>query len=233
MVAHWSAGWRGQEDVVFDPWERERRVLDELRVEVGTAELLWALDTDPLPNEPLDGGSLPPHAAAVVVEVVRLADDACTALFDPEVRTATRRLAVCVAAGDPAVLVDQPNRAMSAAVLVWLTARANGAFGAGRARVMDLMGHLGLRQASPAGRAPPYLRAAGLREHGHRGRLTLGPALLTSSRRRSIIELRDHCQRVIGDDTGHANVLQIAHDTGRDPRAPSTGQRAPAPRRAR
>jgi hypothetical protein len=233
MVAHWSAGWNQPSMLSFDPWSAERRVLDELRVEIGTLERLWSLDTDPLLDEPFDVSAVAPAATDAFDEVLTLIDDACAVLADPEVRIAARRLTARVAAGDAAVLVDQPDRAVSAAVLVWVVARANAAFGPGRARVMDLMGHLGLRQASPAGWARPYLRAAGLREHGHSNRVTLGPELLTSSYRRSIIEQRDHCQRVLGDDASPPAVLQIAHEAGGDPRAPSTSQRAPAPRRAR
>lgn len=198
MIAHWSEDWNRPDVLTFDPWAAERRQLDELRVEIGTVEQLWSLDADPLPDEPFDGSTLAPDAAKAVHEVLTLIDDACTVLPDPEVRIAARRLTARVTAGDAAVVMDQPNRAVSAAVLVWVVARGNGAFGPGRARVMDLMGQLGLRQASPAGWAKPYLRAAGLREHGHRGRPTLGPELLTSTHRRSVIELRDHCQRVIG-----------------------------------
>lgn len=233
MVAHWSEDWSRPAMLTFDPWSAERRVLDELRVEIGTVERLWSLDTDPLPDEPFDGSAVAPAAADAVDKVLTLIDDACAVLTDPEVRIAARHLTARVTAGDAAVLVDQPDRAVSAAVLVWLVARANGAFGSGRARVMDLMDHLGLRQASPAGWARSYLRAAGLREHGHSRRLTLGPELLTSTHRRSIIELRDHCQRVISDGAGPPDVLQIAYGASGDPRAPSTGQRAPAPRRAR
>lgn len=233
MVAHWSDDWNRSPLLTFDPWSAERRALDELRVEVGTVERLWSLDTNPLPDEPFDGRALAPDAADAVAEVLALIDHGCTVLTDPELRHAARRLTARVATADAAVLVDQPSRAVSAAVLVWLVARANGAFGPGRSRVGDLMGHLGLRQGSPAGWARAYLRAAGLREHGGRGRLTLGPELLTSAYRRSIIEQRDHCQRVIGEDDGLHDVLQIAHDAGRDSGAPTTGERAPAPRRAR
>lgn len=232
MVSHWSADWNEPDPVVVDPWSAERRVLDELRVEIGTVQQLWSLDAQPLPDEPFDRSAVAPAAAGAVDEVLTLIDDACSELVDPELRIAARRLTARVAAGDAAALVDQPNRAVSAAVLVWLVARGNGAFGHGRARVMDLMAHLGLRQASPAGWAKPYLRAAGLREHGRRGRVTLGPELLTSDYRRSIIELRDHCQRVIGDVRDPSDVLQIAHDASGDPGAPAAGQRAPAPRRA-
>lgn len=233
MVAHWSEGWNQQEIPAFDPWVAERRVLDELRVEVGTIELLWSLDTHPLPDEPFDERAVPRAAMAAFDEVLTLVDGARAVLVDPEVCIAARRLTARVAVGDATVVVRQPNRAVSAAVLVWLAARGNDAFGAGRARVRDLMGHLGLPQASPAGWATPYVRAAGLRAYGPRQRLTLGPELLTSTYRRSIIERRDHCQRVIGDDDRRSDVLQIAHAAGGDPGAPSTGQRAAPPRRAR
>jgi hypothetical protein len=231
-VAHWSRGWSSPAPALWDPWSAERRALDELRVEVGTDERLWALDGDPLPDEPFASRAADVPGADAIADVVALIDDACAALFDRELRTAARRLTSRVVAGDPALLGVQAERAVSAAVLVWLVARGNGAFGQGRRRVMDLMGHLGLRQASPAAWAAPYLRAAGLRPYGHRGRVTLGPELLTSRHRRSIIEQRDHCQRVLGD-TATVDVLQIAHGPGRDPRAPSAGERAAAPRRAR
>lgn len=230
MVDHWSEGWSSSPIDSFDPWSRERRMLDELRVEIGTVRELWSLDTDPLSDEPFDRCALGAAAADAVDEVLVLIDDACTGLTDPEVRIAARRLSARVAAADPAVLVAQPNRAISAAVLIWIVARANGAFGPGRARVMDLMHDLGLPQPSPAQWARPYLRAAGLRPHGHRNAVTVGPDLLTSTYRRSVIELRDHCQRVIGDGATGTDVLQVAHTAGGDPRAPSAGQRAPAPR---
>lgn len=233
MIAHWSAGWEGSATNIFDPWSTERRVLDELRVEVGTTQELWSLDTHPLPDEPFDRSVVPPAATEAVDEVLSHIDAVGAVLGDPELTTAARRLTARVVAGDPAVFVDQADRAVAAAVLVWLVGRANNAFGRGRARVMDVMACLGLRQASPAGWATPYLRAAGLRHHGHRGRITLGPDLLTSRHRQEIIELRDHCQRVIGDPPPAPDVLQIAHGTGRDPGAPAAGQRAPAPRRAR
>jgi hypothetical protein len=214
MVARWSEDWSQPEWWAFDPWSAERRGLDELRVEIGTLERLWSLDAVPLVDARFDRSALTPVAAAAVDDVLRLIDGACAVLADPEVRIAARRLTARVAAGDAAVLVDQPDRAVSAAVLTWLVGRGNGAFGRGRARVMDLMAQLGLRQASPAGWAKPYLRAAGLREHGHRGRVTLGPELLTSTHRQSIIELRDHCQRVIGETAGdRRECAQCATDS--------------------
>jgi hypothetical protein len=68
---------------------------------------------------------------------------------------------------------------------------------------MDLMHGLGLPQPSPAQWARPYMRAAGLRSHGHRNAATVGPELLTSAYRRSVVELRDHCERVVGDSGGN------------------------------
>lgn len=234
MVAHWSEDWSRPDVASFDPWSAERRALDQLRVEIGTVERLWSLDTEPLEDEPYDGSTVAPAAASAVDEVLTLIDTACAVLTDPELRIAARRLTARVVAGDATVLVDQPNRAVSAAVLVWLVARGNDAFGAGRARVMHLMSQLGLLQASPGGWAKPYLRAAELREYGHSRLVTLGPELLTSTHRRSVIQLRDHCQRVIGNGDGDPrDVLQIAHAASGDPGAPSTGQRAPAPGGAR
>lgn len=232
MVTHWSEDWNRPALPRFDPWSTERRVLDQLRVEVGTAELLRSLDVVPLTDEPVDASALAPEASQAVDDVLRLIDRACGLWADPEVRIAARRLAARVANGDAAVLADQPNRAASAAVLVWLVARGSGCFGPRRARVKDLMATLGLAQASPSSWAAPYLRAAGLRSYGHRHQVTLGPELLTSAHRRSIIERRDHCQRVIGTTSG-PDVLQIAHDSSGDPRAPAARQRAHPPGGAR
>ena len=179
-----------------EPWsyeeQRRREVRRELVSAVGSELALLTLDTEPLPDEPVDWQAIPVADHAHLRPIVEIVDATCDALFDRELRTAAHRLIVRVALGDPAVL--RRGRAdTAAAALVWSVAIPNLAFDRSKVLVKDLLAHLGLPSGSPSQRAEPMLRAAGIGPVPY-PRLTLGdPTLLTSAQRQWIIERRDQC----------------------------------------
>jgi len=167
---------------------------------VGGTDVLDALDSAPLPDEPLDVASLPADVVDRVRAVSTLADSACTDLFaDPELRTAARRALARIAMTDPAIFRRRSSDATAAAALCWIVAKGNDYLGFGDdVSVAELMAHFGLK-GSPGQRAQPMLRALGLPEYDWTYDPDLGSAdLLTSGERAEIIRQRDRWREAFG-----------------------------------
>jgi hypothetical protein len=177
-------------------------MLDSLAREVGGADVLRAMQDDPLPDEPFEAGTAPGDIRDRVDEVAALCDGWFAALGDDErgvveLRTATRRLLAHIADTAPEVLRRRAKVEGTAAALCWAVASANRVFDGrpGSPRAGDLSAHFGV-SGSPASRARTMLRAAGLAEHTDVGPVVLPPAMLTSAHRASVMESRD---RWLGD----------------------------------
>jgi hypothetical protein len=197
-----------------------RRQLDlftHLIEEVGDADALWRLEATPLLDEPFDWSAVEPRDERFVREVLALSDPCCTAVFDIEFRTITRRILARVAARDPRPFRRSPHPARCAAALVWLAGQANGEFARrGRRTAGWLWAWFGVGNCSDRGRS--LRRAAGLEpELGSWSEpLPLGdPALLHSRLRASLVEQRDRMLEiagrrrtwsVVGDDGASARV---------------------------
>lgn len=169
-------------------------MLDTLRRAVGGQDALDALDDRPLSDDPFAWDEIPADIHECVGEVLALVDRCCDEILDVEYRTACRRFLARAAAGNPEVFRRRGRGDTAAAAVCWVIGKANDLFflwGSGML-VKDLMGHFGLQQGGVSQRATTLLKAAGF-PTDHYGRMDLGsPQLLVSSRRRRILELRDH-----------------------------------------
>jgi len=173
-------------------------MLDTLRHAVGGDAALDALHDRPLPDEEFSWEGVPGDVRQPVGEILALCDRCCEELLDGEYRTACRRLLNLVASGDPVVFRRRARADTAAAAVCWIVGKANEAFtpSGGGLHVKDLTAHFGLRGAASQ-RAPTLLRAAGF-SPDHYLEVYLGtPELLVSSRRRSILERRDHFRSLL------------------------------------
>lgn len=177
--------------------EHRRYLGDLLRESVGGEERLRALETTPLPDEPLRLDGLDAATTQRVRELAGLTDACCRALLDREHRAACRRVLADVARSDPRSL-RRGSPATTAAAIVWIVAAANrSADGRRRAQgpaVKDLADWFGIA-GPPSRRARPLLAALGVPpERAAGGHLRLGtPRYLVGSRRQAI---RDHWERL-------------------------------------
>jgi hypothetical protein len=145
--------------------EREARRSDSLLTPlialVGDVDALYALDAEPIPDEPFDWSAVAAPDRDFVAQVLELTDRGCDALLDVEFRSITRRLIARVAQRDPRPLRRSRDAARCAAAFVWLAGRANGEFGRRGMRpafrVWDFFG-----ASSAADRGRTLRRAAGL-----------------------------------------------------------------------
>ena len=125
---------------------------------VGGPDVLWALDAEPVPDEPFAWSSVDEHDRDYVTQVLALSDACCDGLFDVEFRTIARRILARVAARDPLPLRRNLDASRSAAGLVWLVYQASGDSDRRNARpARPIWEWFGVRNASDRGRA---LRAA-------------------------------------------------------------------------
>jgi hypothetical protein len=177
----------------FAGFSREDRMLTLLAEEVGGAEALDTLGTEPLPDEAFDWSGIPDDIHERVDEVLTLVDGCADALFDAEFRTAARRVLARVAVGDPEIFRRKGKAATAACAVCWIVAKANDSldlYGDRGVQAKQLMGHFGLTGSSSQ-RAEPMLRAIGADwRYGHK---SLGSAnFLVSTKRDTTIGVRDH-----------------------------------------
>ena len=95
---------------------------------VGSAEALWRLDAEPLPDEAFDWSAVEGRDRSFVADVLAQSDQCCDLVLDVEYRTITRRLLARVAARDPCPFRRSPYADRCAASLVWLACDASGMF---------------------------------------------------------------------------------------------------------
>lgn len=189
----------GALELGLEPVDGGTRMLELLRAEVGGARELETLSDDPLADEPFAWDGIEADIRPKVAEVLELCDRCCDQLLDVEYRTACRRYLARIATGDPVVFRRRGASRTAAAAICWTLGVANELFHPhhGSMRVKDLLPHFGIAQGSVSQRAATLMKAAGIPSpHGYYAPswdLNLGTAeLLVSSRRRRIIELRDH-----------------------------------------
>jgi hypothetical protein len=199
-----------------------RRQLDlftHLIEEVGDADALWRLEATPLPDEPFAWSAVEPRDERFVREVLALSDPCCTAVFDVEFRTITRRILARVAARDPRPFRRSPHPARCAAALVWLAGQANGEFARrGRRTAGWLWAWFGVGNCCERGRS--LRRAAGLDPEGFTessqyGSLSLGDAALLHSRYRA--QLVAH-RNLMLDFAGRRRTWSVVETDGRSAR---------------
>lgn len=188
-----AMGMLEDDDLLFGdgPLDDGEMLLAHLRDQVGGADALAALDTDPLPDEPLDLDGVAVDLRERVREIAGLADAGCDALLDVECRTACRRLLADVAAAEPQVFRRRGRADTAAAAIVWTVARANNRLSAraGGLTATALGEWFGV--ADPAQRATTMLKALDVPD-ATRYSLSLGTVrYLTSARREAIVETRD------------------------------------------
>lgn len=159
---------------------------------LGSPEAIAALDDRPLPDEALDVAGLPADVTERVCRVTALSDRVADELFDVEIRTATRRLLVLVAAGDPAIFRRRSDDARLAAAALWIVTMANGRVGwDAPVQVKQLLSAFGLA-GSISQRAEPMLAAIGATGLLRPSVLLVGtPVLLTSTMRADLLQLRE------------------------------------------
>ncbi|CAN5423826.1 hypothetical protein BH23ACT9_BH23ACT9_38360 [soil metagenome] len=183
----------GDEDVCFGgmlPDYGQMR-LERLRDQVGGAEALAALDTDPLPDEPLDLARVAGDIRPRVTEVAGLTDGACNGLLDVECRTACRRLLADVAAAEPDIFRRRGRTDTAAAAIVWVVARVNEELSAHTGGLTAKAVGAWFGVTNPSQRAATMLKALDVPDTSSYS-LCLGtPCYLTSAYRRALVETRD------------------------------------------
>lgn len=178
------------------PRRDERQALLGLLAEaVGGRQTLATLDADPLPDEPLDLHAVPVEVRDRVAAVAELVDRCCQTLFDPELRSACRRLLLDVAMADPDIFGPEVGAEATAATVVWAVAKANHRLsspgddppGGG------LGGWFGLEGVAPSSsRTTALLAALGITSRvAVRDGLLGSPRYLVADRRRQLIASRD------------------------------------------
>jgi hypothetical protein len=190
--------WDDDEDydegLYEDEFDYEFVVRQLLEEAVGGAKALDSLDADPLPDEEFAWNQVADDIRERVGEVLSMCDRCCDDLLDAEYRTSCRRLLARVATGNPDFFRRRGRSDTAAAALCYVVGKANRLFSASRGgmRIKDLMEAFGVTQSSISQRADTLLKAAGIPVDPY-GDLDLGsPALLVSTRRRYIIEVREH-----------------------------------------
>jgi hypothetical protein len=168
------------------------QVLETLREDVGGEEALRALDTERLPDEPLDLDGVAEDVRPKAAEVAALTDACCDELLDVEHRTACRRLVRDVATADPGVLRRRGRPETAAAATVWIVAKANRGFsqrpGGLTAKAVGEWFGVG---SNPAQRAPTLLDAIGAPGRRFNAVVLGTPRYLVADRRRQIIQSRN------------------------------------------
>lgn len=159
---------------------------------VGGEEALERLTADPLPPEGFAWDEVAEDIRPRVAEILALCDACAEEMFDPEYRTAFRRVLARTAEAEPAVFRRRSKNETAAAAIAWVVAAANERLNPiGDLTAGALLAHFGV-SGSVADRARPFLRAFGAPEHQQAIGLTLAtPEVLTSETRRSLIAERD------------------------------------------
>lgn len=175
----------------------EAYVLRSLATSVGGEDVLDALDTTALPEEPLDLDAVSADIRDDVQRIAGLVDAAVLDDFGIEGRTACRRLLSAVAAGDPAIFRRGSNERTTAAAIAWLAGRANRLIGEPHtppaAEILRRFGVKDVRQ-----RAETMQRAIGVKASRTDTRPVLAdPRFLVASQRRAIIDERDRYRRAL------------------------------------
>jgi hypothetical protein len=190
-----------QEPWQDEPFEAGRYFLDTLAEEVGGADALDSLDGTPLPDQEEFGwDGVPADLRDRAGVVLAACDRCCDDLLGAEYRTACRRLLARAVPGLSGVLSKTTRPEVLAAAACWVIGQGNQRFGQrpGELRVKDLTSYFGLGQSSVSERGYQIMRAAGIQPASAYPAVRLGsPDLLVSSRRRRIIELRDHHRAAI------------------------------------
>lgn len=109
--------------VRYEPYHISYR--RQLYEEIGGAAAVEALDDRPLADEPFDWRGLEHAERGLVADVLRRADDACTALLDVEMRTLCRRGLAALVRHDRALFHRSQRTDVIAAGLVWATLHVN------------------------------------------------------------------------------------------------------------
>jgi hypothetical protein len=168
-------------------------MLEGLDRKVGGRIQLQNLDDVPLPDEPFEWAGIAEDIRPVVQDMLGACDRCADELLDVEHRTAMRRFLSRAAVGDPAAFRRKASPARGGAAIAWVICRANDTVGAtwSPLSVQELLAWFGVK-GSVSQRAETLLRANGVNPHRLYGTMELGaPDLLTSKRRREIIEQRD------------------------------------------
>lgn len=167
--------------------------LEYLGRDVGGVDALMALDEKPLPDEEFDWTGIAGEIRPAVGAILEHCDGCADAALDIEHRTAMRRFLARAARNDPKVFARKGSPVRGAAAVAWVIATGNrtaGSWSAGMT-TKDLLAHFGIT-GSVSDRAGTLMRAGGLSGRHAVSSIELGdPALLVSTRRRSLIQSRD------------------------------------------
>ncbi len=182
------------DDLYDDEFDYELVMRHLLEDAVGGAKALDALDASPLPDEEFEWSQVADDVRGRVGEVLSICDRCCDDLLNVEYRTVCRRLLARVATGDPEIFRRRGSSDTAAAALCYVVGKANDLFSSsGKGMyVKDLMESFGVTQGNISQRADTLAKAAGVPRHNGYGDYFLAsPALLVSTRRRRIMQIRD------------------------------------------
>ena len=172
-----------------EPGWYEESILADLAEEVGGADVLDSLDTEPLPEEEFDWSGIPDDVHDRVAETLAIADRCCEEWLDTEYRTIARRVLALAARNEPNTFRRKARTDYGAGALVWMVGRASNFF-PDRMMVKDFAARLGVPQTALRQRATTLKRATGIGNPNVAHHLE-DPRLLHSDRRRNIIEQRN------------------------------------------
>jgi hypothetical protein len=183
-------------------------MLDTLRRAVGGEAALYALDANPLPDEPFAWDAVPADVHERVGGVLALVERCCTDLLDDQYRAACRRLLADAAAGDPEIFRRRGRAETAAAAVCWIAGKANALFdpsaGVGGGppmptmQVKELAEYFGVAGSGVSQRGGAFLRAIGVDSPTNVLQLDLGtPRYLTGPRRAQILAARDRFRAMV------------------------------------
>lgn len=176
----------------------EGYLLDSLASVVGGRDVLDALDTEPLPDEPLDLTGVPETARDRVTAIAAVLDTVMEDLFDGvEARTACRRVLTAIARTDHRVLM-RGRVDTAAGAIAWIVANVNELTSPyGPVTMGDLMEACGIASGSVSQRATTLLGVLGIyRSEWSYGSLeNVDPSWLVAEERAELVEEREAARR--------------------------------------
>lgn len=182
--------------------------LAELAEQVGGTDVLNSLSCEPLPTEPFSWDGIAEDARPRTQEVLDVLAKGLT--DDPELLTACQRLLAQAVSGDPACVRRVTKANPTAAAIAWSVGHANGLFDGSTTTVKDFLPRFGT-SGSPCQRGEVLLSAAGL-ARGRYGEIRLPLDMITSSRRREILDEKAQCEQLrdsAGGSEGQPSVARL------------------------
>ena len=184
---------------------------------VGSADALWRLDPEPLPDEPFGWSAVDDADRSFVADVLGQTDQCCDLVLDVEYRTITRRILARVAARVRARSgVARTGALRSRPGVAGLRLERHVRLPAAHARIVDLVVVRRGQLLRPGSHAAPRRRARARRRLVRRAAVPGDPTLLHSHFRETILierhrqlEVAEERRTWSGDQGGRVTVRHL------------------------